>query len=88
FQRRNWDPIRKAAGLPDAHFHSLRHAAASLMLLKDVNAKIVSEMLGHSDIRLTLNTYSHVLPGVQNVAADAFDALFGPKKRKARKKAS
>jgi integrase len=88
FQRRNWDPIRKAAGLPDAHFHSLRHAAASLMLLKDVNAKIVSEMLGHIDIRLTLNTYSHVLPGVQNVAADAFDALFGPKKRKARKKAS
>jgi integrase len=58
------------------------------MLLKDVNAKIVSEMLGHSDIRLTLNTYSHVLPGVQNVTADAFDALFGSKKRRARKKAS
>ena len=80
FLRREWDPVRRAAGVPGARFHSLRHSCASLLLSEGVNPKIVSEMLGHSDIRLTLETYSHVLPGIQGTAAAAFDRILRPKR--------
>jgi integrase len=63
------------AGLPDLRFHDLRHTAATLMLQQDVHPKIVQERLGHSDISLTLNTYSHVLPSMQDSAADKMDDL-------------
>jgi len=54
----------------------LRHTAATLLLEKNVNPKIVQEMLGHSTISLTLGTYSHVLPGMQKEAADKLDGIF------------
>jgi len=60
----------KRAGLPNLRFHDLRHSAATLMLQQGVNPKIVSEHLGHSDISLTLNTYIHVLPPMQEEAAE------------------
>lgn len=63
------------AGLPAIRFHDLRHTAASLMLKQGVPAKVVQERLGHSNIQLTLNVYSHVLPGMQEQAADLMDAL-------------
>ena len=63
------------ANLPDIRFHDLRHTAATLMLLQEVHPKIVQERLGHSDISLTLNTYSHVLPSMQEGAADKMDEL-------------
>ncbi len=63
------------AGLPNLRFHDLRHTAATLMLQQGVNPKIVSERLGHSDISLTLNTYSHVLPPMQEEAAEKMDDL-------------
>ncbi len=44
---------------------------------EDVNAKVVSEMLGHASIAITLNTYSHVLPDMQDTAADAMEAALG-----------
>jgi integrase len=51
------------AGLADAiTFHDLRHTCATLLLMKNVNPKVVSEMLGHATIAITLDTYSHVLP--------------------------
>lgn len=65
----------KRAGLPNLRFHDLRHSAATLMLQQGVNPKIVSERLGHSDISLTLNTYSHVLPPMQEEAAEKMDEL-------------
>jgi integrase len=69
-------PLLKRAGLPQIRFHDLRHTCATLVLLKNVNSKIVSEMLGHSSIAITLDTYSHVLPNMQNEAATAMeDAL-------------
>jgi len=69
-------PLLKRAGLPQIRFHDLRHTCATLLLLKNVNPKIVSEMLGHSSIAITLDTYSHVLPNMQNEAATAMeDAL-------------
>jgi integrase len=77
--RKDWDPVRKAARLPDLNFRRLRHTAASLLLIEGVHPKVVSEMLGHSSISLTLDTYSHLIPTMQAGAADAFDRLFGPK---------
>jgi integrase len=76
FQRRVFRPLQKAANLPEIRFHDLRHTAATLMLLNDVNVKVVSERLGHASIQLTLDTYSHVLPTMQKIAAERMDAFF------------
>lgn len=80
FIRRVWHPIRKAAKLPKTiTFHGLRHSAASLLLSEGISVKVIQEMLGHSNVALTLNTYSHVLPGMQQQAATTFDRLLGSK---------
>ena len=55
-------------GLPQLTFHGLRHAFASSMLSSGVNLKVTSEMLGHSNIAVTGDVYSHVLPGLQEEA--------------------
>ena len=54
-------------------FHDLRHTCATLLLLKNSNPKVVSEMLGYASIAITLDTYSHVLPDMQNEAAKAME---------------
>ena len=74
---RRFQRVLKGAGLPRQRFHDLRHAAASYMLAAGVPARVVMETLGHSEISLTLNTYSHVLPGLGRDAADRMDALLG-----------
>jgi integrase len=75
-RNRSFKPLLKRAGLPDIRFHDLRHTCATLLLSRNVNPKIVSEMLGHSSIAITLNTYSHVLPTMQDSAVRALeDAL-------------
>ena len=61
----------------DLRFHDLRHTCATLLLREGVNAKVVSEMLGHASITITLNTYSHVLPDMQDSAVDAIEAALG-----------
>jgi integrase len=69
--------LRKAA-LPHIRLHDLRHTCASLMLAAGVPAKVASERLGHSSIGITLDTYSHVLPGLQEDAAEKLAAaVFG-----------
>ena len=65
--------IARRAGLQGIRLHDLRHTHASLMLRQGVHPKIVSERLGHSTISITLDTYSHVLPGLQEAAAQRFD---------------
>lgn len=55
--------------LPRIRFHDLRHTAATLLLSAGVHPKVVQEMLGHAQINLTLDTYSHVLPTMQDEAA-------------------
>jgi integrase len=61
--------------LPPLRFHDLRHTAATLLLLQGIHPKIVAEMLGHSTISITLDTYSHVLPDMQRDASAALDRL-------------
>ncbi len=63
------------AGLPRIRFHDLRHTAATLLLLRRVHPKIVSEMLGHSSVSLTLDVYSHALPDMQREAIAALDQM-------------
>ena len=61
------------AGLPDIRFHDLRHTCATLLFSQDVHPKVVQELLGHATINITLDTYSHVLPGMGDAAASAMD---------------
>lgn len=72
---RNFPTILKRAGLPHIRFHDLRHTCATLLLRGDVHPKVVSEMLGHSTIQMTLDRYSHVLPDMQQVAMVRMDAM-------------
>ncbi len=68
--------ILKRAGLKGYRVHDLRHTHATLMLMAGVHPKIVSERLGHASISITLDTYSHVLPSMQEEAAEKFDGIF------------
>lgn len=72
---RRFQRILRAAGLPRQRFHDLRHACASLLLAQGVPARVVMETLGHSQISLTLDTYSHVIPALGREAAERMDAL-------------
>ena len=63
------------AGLPHMRFHDLRHCCASLLLAQNVHPKVVQEILGHSQIAMTLDLYSHVLPSVRKDAATLMSDL-------------
>jgi integrase len=73
-RRRFW-PLLGKAGIPRCRFHDLRHTCATLLLGQGIHAKIVSEMLGHSSIGMTLDIYSHVIPDMQQQAVAAMSAL-------------
>lgn len=76
---RTWAKVVAIADVGHVRWHDLRHAHASLMLQQGVHPKIVSERLGHASVGITLDTYSHVLPGLQESAAAALDlALADP----------
>jgi integrase len=68
--------VRRArrAGLPQIRLHDLRHSVASILLAQGVHPKVVSEQLGHATIALTLDTYSHVIPSLQQEAAGVIAA--------------
>jgi integrase len=83
--RRSFKPILAKAGLPSVGLYTLRHTCATLLLLADVPAKVVSERLGHSSIGITLDTYSHVLPTMQKRAASVLGAILGAANGTARK---
>ena len=69
--------LKRAGLLHSFRFHDLRHTCATLLLRQGVNPKFVQELLGHRDVSLTLNTYSHVLPDMGDVAASAMDEALG-----------
>ena len=66
--RTGFKRVLKNAGLPSMQFHDLRHSAATLLLAMGVHVKVVQELLGHSNVLITLNTYSHVLPSLHEKA--------------------
>ncbi len=71
---RSWKPLLKRAGLPvETRMHDIRHSAATLLLPKGVPVKVVSKMLGHADVSITLSIYAHVLPDMQSTAAESMD---------------
>jgi integrase len=77
-RNRSFKRIKWRSGVrEDLRFHDLRHTCATLLLSEGVNAKVVSELLGHASIIITLNTYSHVLPDMQDSAANAMEAALG-----------
>jgi integrase len=73
---RSFKPLLKRAGLPDIRLHDLRHTCATLMLCEGVHIKLVQELLGHATIAITLDTYSHLLPGMGDEAAGAMERIF------------
>lgn len=77
---RKFHKLTDAAGLPRMRLHDLRHSAATLLLTMGVSAKVVQEILGHSNIGTTMNTYTHVQPAMQKEAMDKIDNLFGEQK--------
>lgn len=64
-----------AIGLPRVTFHALRHTTASLLLAGGTHPRVVMELLGHSQISLTMNTYTHVIPALERDAAEQMNAL-------------
>jgi integrase len=69
--QRSFRPLLAKAGLPRIRFHDLRHTCATILLSKGVHAKFVQELLGHATIAITLDTYSHVLPGMGRQVSQA-----------------
>jgi integrase len=63
------------AGIAQRRFHDLRHSCATLLLVQGVSPRVVMEILGHSQISLTMNTYTHVIPELRRQAADRMDDL-------------
>ena len=70
-RQRSFKPLLEHAGLPRITFNDLRHTCASLLFQKNVHPKFVQELLGHASVAITLDTYSHMLPGMGSQAADA-----------------
>jgi len=77
---REYQAALKGAELPRLRFHDLRHSCASLLLAQGVQPRTVMEVLGHSQISITMDTYAHVMPAMMRNAADAMDSALGAKK--------
>lgn len=73
--RRTFKKLIKLSSVSDIRFHDLRHTHATLLLSKGINVKVISERLGHSNIKVTLDTYSHVLPTMQEEVARKLDEI-------------
>ena len=76
--RKQFPRLLETADLPQIRVHDLRHTAATLLLLQGVNPRTVMELLGHSDVTMTLNTYSHVLASLKQDAARRMDDALAP----------
>jgi integrase len=79
---RAWTMLATRAGVKVIRLHDARHTHASIMLKQGIHPKIVQERLGHASIQMTLDTYSHVAPGLQQAAARSFDKLLNGRREK------
>jgi len=75
--RRDFEPLMRRAAVPRIRFHDLRHLHATFLLRAGTHPKVVSERLGHSRVGVTLDIYSHVVPGLQAQAAHQVDLFLG-----------
>jgi integrase len=76
-RNRSFVPLLKRAGVPRITFHDLRHTCASLLFQRNVHPKFVQELLGHASVAITLDTYSHMMPGMGGEAAHAMKEVLG-----------
>ena len=76
-RQRSLAPLLKRAEVPQITFRDLRHTCASLLFQKNVRPKFVQEPPGHASVTITLDTYSHMLPGMGGEAADAMGEVLG-----------
>lgn len=74
---RRWETLRERADLGGLRLHDLRHGCATFMHAAGVPARTIMEILGHSEIGVTMNTYTHVVPELRREAADALDEMLG-----------
>ena len=75
---RQFKTVLKAAGLPETiRFHDLRHSCATFLIVQGVHPRVVMQILGHSQISVTMNTYGHVLEDSQREAAAKIDLVLG-----------
>jgi len=72
---KKWERFLEHHNLPHIRLHDLRHTHATLLIQSGVSPKVVQERLGHADINITLNTYTHVMPEMAQEAADKIDSL-------------
>jgi integrase len=72
-RKRSFTPLLQRAGVPHIRFHDLRHTCATLLLSRNVHPKYVQELLGHATIAVTLDTYSHLIPGMGTHTAKAME---------------
>jgi len=75
---RRFHAILKTTGLPHIRFHDLRHSAATLLLAQGVSPRYISDLLGHSQVSFTMQTYANVLPHVQRDVAAKMDEILNP----------
>jgi integrase len=73
--------VLERAGLPQRRFHDLRHSCATLLLVQGVSPRVVMDVLGHSQIAMTMNTYSHVIPELKRDAAQRMEELIADRER-------
>jgi len=74
-----WSKLIRRIGIKPIRLHDARHTHASLMLKQGIHPKVVQERLVHSSIQMTIDTYSHVAPGIQEAAANRFDEILNHK---------
>jgi integrase len=73
-----WDTARRRAGLPDVHFHDLRHTSVAFAIQQGAHPKEIQARLGHSTIAMTLDLYGHLFPGMDDELADRMDEAYRP----------
>ncbi len=81
--RRSFWPLLQQANIAHIRFHDLRHSAATMLMEQGISPKVVSEILGHSSISITLDLYSHVSKEMQQAAAASIDSLLGSREAEA-----
>ena len=70
-----WERFTKRSGIRHIKLHGIRHTHATALMAAGVNPKVVQQRLGHSDVSITLNTYTHVLPSMDKEAAEKIDNI-------------